>query len=326
MIDIKKSTVFELLNLKKMIENSRKKLLNQTNNILEITMFINELAPQENVRQEFNNQLVKFDTILSRLEIDINQEVEERITKARTKYGMTHFHENLFYEEWHYNNLKIDDEAWEFIFSVIEKNVDFRYPALLMDGYKQDIFLSMISSDPYYVLVAEKEKDKLAEFVGADIAKPIRQYTLSDYALFLGLNKLPKKQFNLILSTQFFSTMPYPVISMRLEKIFSLLRPGGRFICSFIDAKTPMGCGHVDNWMSDPKNTLSDRLSPSPIISCLTKDFFEKDLFGLIKNKNDVVIEKAKSFNAHSVFIFRKNGAIKTVKNKKTLGLIKRVN
>lgn len=318
MIDITTLNLTQKLALSSVIEQSRMSIASGSAEIMKLTGLLDNFMSTQKIESDVNGYLFQLDKDLLDLQLKIKQEIEKKIGEAQLAYLLQYNYvslPNVLTNQ----ALAADSDAKDYIISILDKNIDHRYAALMIDDVCTEFFNAMVSADPFYILTSDVGEQKILDNLGSNVSKSFIRYPIAQNGRFIP-TKLPRGQLNLILSTQLFSLASLNSLPSTLQKLLALLRPGGRFICSFIDAETEGGVNMLDSWDFQNKQGI---LKPS--INFLTRSYLENRIFKPIEGRTDTKIESSRSFDSHSVYVFRKTGNLKTVKNKKTIRLLKAV-
>ncbi len=133
-------------------------------------------------------------------------------------------------------SLTSDTDLINYITGVISSNVDFKYPGLLIGGELLDVVGLMVGCDPLYTCVNNAHVAGLRKCINNDFYfdNRLRQYNYDEFTVD-SLNALPTAQFGFIMSLCHIDMMPSHGILTYLNKVKTLLRPGGTFVFSFYD-------------------------------------------------------------------------------------------
>lgn len=321
MIDITKLNLKQKYTLLGVIDQARYSIANGSGEIMKLTALLDNFMPTKEIEANINNYLFDLDQKLLTLSLEIKQALEKKIGEAQLAYMLNHL-DRTMPNTWAEDILSKDADAKNYIISVLQKHTEHRYPALMVDDVCTEFFHAMVSADPFYILTGEKGEQQILSNLGANISKSFIRYR-PNRGRYIPL-ELPKAQLNLILTTQICSMVTFSHISMMLQRLFSLLRPGGLCVCSFIDAESDGGIEMLDSWdFQNQQNTSENDLKP--LSNFLTRSYFESRIYKPIEQISDVAIESVKTFDTHTVYIFRKTGNLKTVKNKKTIRVLKAI-
>jgi len=124
--------------------------------------------------------------------------------------------------------LPIDQDSENIMRARVKQHGDWRVPGMIIRPGIESHVDDMVALDPLYLVdsnidLLEPAKQRyLPEY-----QRRLRLYTINDYAENPIFKKFPANQFGLIFAYNYFNFKPLPVISVYLEEIFQLLRPGG---------------------------------------------------------------------------------------------------
>lgn len=112
----------------------------------------------------------------------------------------------------------------------------WEYPGMIIHPGLEPFILDMVSLDPLY-LVDERHdllKPCMRQFPEI-YQQRLRPYIIDEFADRPILEKLPDQQFGVVLAYNYFNYRPFELIKKYMMEIYSKLRPGGVFICTYND-------------------------------------------------------------------------------------------
>ena len=133
-----------------------------------------------------------------------------------------------------------DEEFISQLSSLVRHYTDVKYPAAFLGGETQNVINDLVGSDPLYLCVNSNKLPLFKAKIDNDFYynSRLRKYQYDVFNLEC-LDQLPSEQFNLIVSIGHVDMLPAFNIQNYVNKIKSLLRPGGIFIFSFFDTGIP---------------------------------------------------------------------------------------
>lgn len=178
---------------------------------------------------------------------------------------------------------------------------NWQYPALEIgcrDGWWTKY---LVASDPLYIC------DSFPEFLTSALEQfpPLYQGRVRKYLIrdFYKISNLPKNQFGLIFSYNFFNYLSIDSIKQLLIQSIEWLRPGGKLVFTYNNADIPAAAGYAENYFMTyvPKSIL-------------------------VPMAESVGFETTFSYDAAPAFSlieFKKPGELKSIKIGQTMGEIK---
>jgi SAM-dependent methyltransferase len=151
----------------------------------------------------------------------------------------------------------VDDEEFELsLMQRINLQSNWQYPALEIGCRNGRWTKYLVASDPLYIA------DYYHEFLTASVQQfeplyqgRIRKYIVEDYCK---IPNLPKNQFGLIFSYNFFNYLSIENVKQLLIQSKEWLRPGGRIIFTYNNADLPSAASYAENYFMTyvPKRLL----------------------------------------------------------------------
>jgi SAM-dependent methyltransferase len=236
---------------------------------------------------------------------NIVNDVQNEINSLSTKF----FQENYQLELQHADpnsvrntrRIRNNDLFLQTITQRIYLHSNWKYPALEIGCRDGEWTKLLVASDPLYVA------DYFDEFLNSSINQfpalyqtRVKKYIIED---FIKIPNLPKNQFGLIFSYNFFNYLSLDSIKQFLIQSMEWLRPGGKIIFTYNNADFPAAAAYAENYFMTyvPKSMLL------PMIESLG-------------------FEHIFSFDvepAYSVIEFQKPGVLQSIKSGQTIGEIK---
>jgi|GEM_PF-6591649 len=153
-------------------------------------------------------------------------------------------------------NLRNDEEFEQVLLQRINLYSNWQYPALEIGCRDGEWTKYLVASDPLYIA------DVFAEFLTSAVQQfpqlyqgRVRKYLIKD---FYKIANLPKNQFGLIFSYNFFNYLSVDSIKQFLLQAFEWLRPGGTMIFTYNNADLPAAAAYAENYFMTyvPENIL----------------------------------------------------------------------
>ena len=224
-------------------------------------------------------------------------------------------------------SLTSDTDLINYITGVISSNVDFKYPGLLIGGELSDVIGLMVGCDPLYTCVNNAHVAGLRKCINNDFYfdNRLRQYNYDEFTVD-SLNALPTAQFGFIMSLCHIDMMSSHGILTYLNKVKTLLRPGGTFVFSFYDISIRDCLLDFELHYTNERNRIKvtheidlqwwRHLKPYTVCQELPAYTKLLDTVGLR-------LVNYSRFNRHSVVIVKQSGDLTTVKALQASGEIK---
>lgn len=253
--------------------------------------------------QSIENSLAEnYNKILS-----LYNEVQDKITELSTRF----FQENYQFELKHVSpefirnvrQMLVNDEFINTLTQRINLYSNWKYPALEIGCRDGEWTKLLVASDPLYIA------DLYPEFLQTAVAQfpelyqnRVRKYLVRD---FCKIDNLPKNQFGLIFSFNFFNYLSIDSIKQLLLQSADWLRPGGIMIFTYNNADLSTSAGLAEsNFMTYVPESILIPLAESIGFETVARYNFEP---------------------SHSFVEFKKRGTLKSVKASQALGEIKSI-
>lgn len=124
--------------------------------------------------------------------------------------------------------LRIDQTSENIMQTRIKQRGDWRIPGMIIRPGIESYINDMVALDPLYLVDRDLELlEPATQRYLPEYQRRLRLYTINDYAEKPIFKKFPVNQFGLIFAYNYFNFKPLSVISIYLEELFQLLRPGG---------------------------------------------------------------------------------------------------
>jgi SAM-dependent methyltransferase len=237
----------------------------------------------------------------------IYEEIQERITALSSRF----FQENYQTELKHVSPEFIrkvrvmpkNDKFIEELAQRINLYSNWKYPALEIGCRDGDWTKLLVASDPLYIA------DVFPEFLSSAVEQfpdlyqgRVRKYLIHD---FYKIDNLPKNQFGLIFSFNFFNYLSIDSIKQLLLQAMEWLRPGGTIIFTYNNADLSTSAGLAESYFMT--------YVPESI---------------LVPMAESIGFETVISYNSdpsHSFIEFKKPGVLNSLKASQALGEIKQI-
>lgn len=258
------------------------------------------------VAEDHKNKQIFFVQDTEKL-LSVYNEVQEKITLLSNKF----FQENYQFELKNVSPefvrkvrvMPQSDEFVELLRQKINLHSNWKYPALEIGCRDGEWTKLLVASDPLYIA------DVFPEFLNSAVDQfpemyqgRVRKYLVHD---FYKINNLPKNQFGLIFSFNFFNYLSIDSIKQLLINAMEWLRPGGIIIFTYNNADISMSAGLAESYFMT--------YVPESILVPMAESIG----FETIATHN---IEPS-----HSFVEFKKRGTLNSIKASQALGEIKSI-
>lgn len=201
-----------------------------------------------------------------------------------------------------YRQLYVPEGAHEELLARLQLHSSWKYPALEIGCRNGEWTRHLVGSDPLYIA------DDYEEFLNStnnkfpkEYQNRLRKYLIKDFKI----NNLPKKQFNLIFSYNYFNYLSLDSIRQFLLQSMEWLRPGGIIIFTYNNADLSASAGMCESYFMTyvPKSMLI------PMIESLGFEFISDNdtlpSFSWIEIKKPGVLRTSKAHQALGEIKFR---------------------
>ena len=300
-------------------------LRNQLAKVLEISIIQREIEANylrlqtlaSGVEQKFADKILStaenHKNIKSLLDKDAEKlyalynEVQEQITDLSSKF----FQENYQFELKHVSpefirnvrKMPYNDQFLELIVKRINLYSSWKYPALEIGCRDGEWTKLLVASDPLYIA------DVFPEFLTSAVSQfpELYQGRVIKYLIhyFYKIDNLPKNQFGLIFSFNFFNYLSIDSIKQILLNAMEWLRPGGTIIFTYNNADISTSAGLAESYFMT--------YVPESI---------------LVPMAESIGFETIATYNlepSHSFIEFKKRGTLQSIKASQALGEIKSI-
>ena len=293
------SNALEITALNIELEKNYERLLNLTFDIDDdIATNISNLAHNhKNIGNLFQRDQEQLSLVLSL--------IQEKIDNLSTQFFSDNYQFELRYLDpdsiRQTRVLKHDEDFEQTLVQRINLYSNWQYPALEIgcrDGHWTKF---LVASDPLYIA------DVYNEFLTSAIEQfpplyrgRVRKYFIHD---FYKISDLPKNQFGIIFSYNYFNYLSIDSIKQFLIQAMTWLRPGGKIIFTYNNADLPAAAAYAENYFMT--------YVPESILVPMAESLGYETVFSY------------NSEPAYSIIEFKKQGELRSIKIGQTVGEIK---
>jgi SAM-dependent methyltransferase len=291
----------EITALNNELEKNYSRLLNLSNEIDEdLSSKIKEIAHNhKEINELFQRDIAHLYALITTIQDKINQ------------LSLKFFAENYQFELKYLDAesirntrlIKKDESFDQILIQRINLYSNWQYPALEIGCRDGEWTKFLVASDPLYIA------DVFPDFLSSAVQQfpplyqgRVRKYLIND---FYKISNLPKNQFGLIFSYNFFNYLSVDSIKQFLIQAAEWLRPGGTFIFTYNNADLPAAAAYAENYFMT--------YVPESI---------------LIPMAESIGFETVFVYNcepAYSIIELRKSGELRSIKVGQTVGEIKQI-
>jgi SAM-dependent methyltransferase len=295
------SDALEITALNIELEKNYDRLLNLTLDIdSDIATGINNLAHNhKNISILFQRDQEQLSLVLS--------SIQEKIDHLSTQFFSDNYQFELNYLDpgsiRQTRVLRPDENFEQILVQRINLYSNWQYPALEIgcrDGHWTKF---LVASDPLYIADVHNEF-----LIGAvEQFPPLYQGRVKKYLIhdFYKISNLPKNQFGLIFSYNYFNYLSVDSIKQFLIQAMSWLRPGGKIIFTYNNADLPAAAAYAENYFMT--------YVPESILIPMAESLGYETVFSY------------NSEPAYSIVEFKKPGELRSIKIGQTIGEIKHI-
>jgi SAM-dependent methyltransferase len=248
--------------------NELVRLRNQLSDAIEISTLNNELEKNyarllnltTDVDEDIANSITKIATNHRDINLLYQRDCEElaqllsiiqdKINQLSTQFFVENYQLELRYLDpdsiRKTRTIKHDKEFEQILIQRINLYSNWQYPALEI-GCRDGAWTKfLVASDPLYIA------DVFDDFLSSAVAQfpplyqgRVRKYPIQD---FYKIKNLPKNQFGLIFSYNFFNYLSIDSIKQLLLQAMEWLRPGGSIIFTYNNADLPAAAAYAENY------------------------------------------------------------------------------
>jgi SAM-dependent methyltransferase len=198
----------------------------------------------------------------------INNQIDQEIIEKSQHFFTTGYQNEFEYDGpdsvRKVRHLHVSDDVNSLMKSRLNQLIDWRYPALEIGCRDGEWSQHLVAADPLYIADVHQEfLDSTAALFHPNYQQKLRRYliqatTNDDGIKEYQLPNLPKGQFNLVFSWNFFNYITLDDIKKYLVQIYDILRPGGVFIFTFNNGDLTAGAAYAENYYMTyvPKSML----------------------------------------------------------------------
>jgi SAM-dependent methyltransferase len=238
----------------------------------------------------------------------IYKEIQDKITLLSSRFFQDNYQTELKHVSPEFiRKVRVMPENPKFIEEITQRiNLysNWKYPALEIGCRDGDWTKLLVASDPLYI--ADVFPDFLTSAVNQFpemYQSRVRKYLIHN---FYKIDNLPKNQFGLIFSFNFFNYLSVDSIKQLLLQAMEWLRPGGTIIFTYNNADLSTSAGLAESYFMT--------YVPESI---------------LVPMAESIGFETVTSYNSepsHSFIEFKKPGVLNSIKSSQALGEIKHIN
>ena len=291
----------EITALNNELEKNYSRLLNLSNEIdEELSSKIKEIAHNhKEINELFQRDIAHLYALITTIQEKINQ------------LSLRFFAENYQFELKYLDAesirntrlIKKDESFDQTLIQRINLYSNWQYPALEIGCRDGEWTKFLVASDPLYIA------DVFPDFLSSAVEQfpplyqgRVRKYLIND---FYKISNLPKNQFGLIFSYNFFNYLSVDSIKQFLIQAAEWLRPGGTFIFTYNNADLPAAAAYAENYFMT--------YVPESILVPLAESVGFETVF--LYNCEP----------AYSIIELRKPGELRSIKVGQTVGEIKQI-
>jgi hypothetical protein len=238
----------------------------------------------------------------------IYEEIQDKITLLSSRFFQDNYQTELKHVSPEFiRKVRVMPENPKFVEEITQRiNLysNWKYPALEIGCRDGDWTKLLVASDPLYI--ADVFPDFLTSAVNQFpemYQSRVRKYLIHN---FYKIDNLPKNQFGLIFSFNFFNYLSVDSIKQLLLQAMEWLRPGGTIIFTYNNADLSTSAGLAESYFMT--------YVPESI---------------LVPMAESIGFETVTSYNSepsHSFIEFKKPGVLNSIKSSQALGEIKHIN
>jgi len=295
------ANAIEVTALNAELEKNYSRLLNLSNDIDEDLSFqIKEIAHNhKEINELFQRDTDHLYSLITKIQDKINQ------------LSLKFFAENYQFELQYIDpasirntrSIKADESFNNILAQRINLYSNWQYPGLEIGCRDGEWTKLLVASDPLYIA------DVFPEFLSSAVQQfpPLYQGRVRKYLIhdFYKISNLPKNQFGLIFSYNFFNYLSVDSIKQFLIQAMEWLRPGGTFIFTYNNADLPAAAAYAENYFMT--------YVPESILVPLAESIGFETVF--VYNCEP----------AYSIIELRKPGELRSIKVGQTAGKIKQI-
>ena len=176
--------------------------------------------------------------------------IQDKINQLSTQFFVENYQLELKYLDpdsiRKTRTIKHDEEFEQILIQRINLYSNWQYPALEIGCRDGEWTKLLVASDPLYIA------DVFDDFLSSAVAQfpplyqgRVRKYPIQD---FYKIKNLPKNQFGLIFSYNFFNYLSLDSIKQLLIQAMEWLRPGGTIIFTYNNADLPAAAAYAESY------------------------------------------------------------------------------
>lgn len=283
------------------LEKNSSRLLNLTENIdPELVQSITAIADNhKSISSLFHRDINQITELLSQIQNKINL-LSSRFFAENYQLELKYLAADSIRQV---RNLERDEKFEQALIQRINLYSNWQYPALEI-GCRDGAWTKLlVASDPLYIA------DVFEEFLSSAVQQfpPVYQGRIRKYLIqdFYKISNLPKNQFGLIFSYNFFNYLSVDSIKQFLIQAMEWLRPGGTIIFTYNNADLPAAAAYAENYFMT--------YVPESVLVPMAESTGFKTVF---------LYNSEPSF---SIIELQKPGELKSIKVGQTIGEIKHI-
>lgn len=207
----------------------------------DLILSIDELIKNHHsIKEQYQRDFDQLQTVIA--------EVQNKIDQASAQFFTTDYQNELNYRTADsIRQVRIINYDEEFVTALTQRiNLysNYVYPALEIGCRDGEWTKKLVASDPLYIA------DVFEDFLTSAVRQfpslyqgRVRKYLITN---FYQIDNLPKNQFGLIFSYNFFNYLSIDSITQLLKQIFDWLRPGGVVVFTYNNADFPMAASYAE--------------------------------------------------------------------------------
>lgn len=196
------------------------------------------MAAIESLLSQFKDNLQSFVTSVEEPYFTRSESLYQESRKDSAQYIL---------DQLQFKKLLYETATNDFFQSRIKLYTSFKWPALEIRPGFGEVTEGLVACDPLYLVDTD---DGLLQPVKKmwtpEYQRRIRYYIIDESAKQI-FNQLPKQQFGIIVTVNFFNFRPLSLIKRYLQELFSLLKPGGALIFTYNNCDYPIGVDNFEN-------------------------------------------------------------------------------
>lgn len=235
--------------------------------------------------------------------------IQDKINQLSTQFFVENYQLELRYLDpdsiRKTRTIKHDEEFEQILIQRINLYSNWQYPALEIGCRDGEWTKLLVASDPLYIA------DVFDDFLSSAVAQfpplyqgRVRKYSIQD---FYKIKNLPKNQFGLIFSYNFFNYLSLDSIKQLLIQAMEWLRPGGTIIFTYNNADLPAAAAYAESYFMT--------YVPESVLVPMAESVGFETVYLYNCEPAFSIIELKKSGELHSIKVGQTAGEIKYITN-----------